>query len=47
MYSVTVEKSSRTNICHTKVTCEGISTKYCKYFCKASLAKIKCLGSLH
>ena len=45
MYSVTVEKSARTNICHTKVTCEGINTKYCKYFYKASLAKIKCLGS--
>lgn len=47
MYSVTVEKSARTNICHTKVTCEGINTKYCKYFYKASLTKIKCLGSLH
>lgn len=47
MYSVTVEKSARTNICHTKVTCEGINTKYCKYFYKASLAKIKCLGSPH
>ena len=45
MHSITVEKSARTNICHTKVTCEGINTKYCKYFYKASLAKIKCLGS--
>lgn len=47
MYSVTVAKSARTNICLPKVTRRGISRKYCKYFYKAYLAKIKRLGCLY
>lgn len=39
MYSGTVVKSARTNICHTKVTCGGISTKYYKHFYLVFLAK--------